>query len=115
MYQVLGTEAAQRGMRLSIAAQTSNAYFLLRSLDLQLSTAERTVKTRTDALRIYTARYEQGLISELDLSRAKTEVETAKTALYQTRISRDAAESALEALARTLAQGHHGWAPCSAA
>ncbi|GAB7493593.1 efflux transporter outer membrane subunit [Bilophila wadsworthia] len=98
MYQVLGTEAAQRGMRLSIAAQTSNAYFLLRSLDLQLSTAERTVKTRTDALRIYTARYEQGLISELDLSRAKTEVETAKTALYQTRISRDAAESALEAL-----------------
>ena len=82
MYQVLGTEAAQRGMRLSIAAQTSNAYFLLRSLDLQLSTAERTVKTRTDALRIYTARYEQGLISELDLSRAKTEVETAKTALY---------------------------------
>ena len=80
MYQVLGTEAAQRGMRLSIAAQT------------------RTVKTRTDALRIYTARYEQGLISELDLSRAKTEVETAKTALYQTRISRDAAESALEAL-----------------
>ena len=78
MYQVLGTEAAQRGMRLSIAAQT--------------------VKTRTDALRIYTARYEQGLISELDLSRAKTEVETAKTALYQTRISRDAAESALEAL-----------------
>ena len=85
-------------MRLSIAAQTSNAYFLLRSLDLQLSTAERTVKTRTDALRIYTARYEQGLISELDLSRAKTEVETAKTALYQTRISRDAAESALEAL-----------------
>ena len=40
MYQVLGTEAAQRGMRLSIAAQTSNAYFLLRSLDLQLSTAD---------------------------------------------------------------------------
>lgn len=109
MYQVLGTEAAQRGMRLSIAAQTSNAYFLLRSLDLQLSTAERTVKTRTDALRIYTARYEQGLISELDLSRAKTEVETAKTALYQTRISRDAAESALEALLGRSAQGHHGW------
>ena len=50
MYQVLGTEAAQRGMRLSIAAQTSNAYFLLRSLDLQLSTAERTGKTRTDAV-----------------------------------------------------------------
>ncbi len=98
LYQVLGTEAAQRGVQLSIAAQTANAYFLLRSLDLQQSTAERTVRTREDALKIYTARYEQGLINELDLSRAKTEVETAKTALYQTRISRDAAESALAAL-----------------
>ncbi len=98
LYQLLGTEEAQRGVRLSIAAQTANAYFLLRSLDLQMATAERTVKSREDALKIYTARYEQGLISELDLSRAKTEVETAKTSLYQTRIARDASDSALSAL-----------------
>lgn len=97
-YQLLATEAAQRGVQLSVAGQTANAYFLLLSLDLQQATAERTVKTREDALNIYTARYEQGLINELDLSRAKTEVETAKTALYQTRISRDAAESALATL-----------------
>ena len=50
LYQMLGTEAAQRGVQLSIAAQTANAYFLLRSLDLQQSTAERTVRTREDAL-----------------------------------------------------------------
>ena len=98
LYQMLGTEEAQRGVRLSVAAQTANAYFLLRSLDLQMETAQRTVKTREDALKIYTARYEQGLISELDLSRAKTEVETAKTKLSQTRISREAADSALSAL-----------------
>ena len=97
-YQLLASEAAQRGVQLSVAGQTANAYFLLLSLDSQQATAERTVKTREDALAIYTARYEQGLINELDLSRAKTEVETAKTALYQTRISRDAAESALAVL-----------------
>lgn len=97
-YQLLATEAAQRGVQLSVAGQTANAYFLLLSLDSQQATAERTVRTREDALGIYTARYEQGLINELDLSRAKTEVETAKTALYRTRISRDAAESALAVL-----------------
>lgn len=97
--QLLSIEAARQGMWLSIAGQTANGYFLLRSLDLQMATAERTLRSRDEALAIYNARYEEGLINELDLMRAKTEVETAKTALYRTRISRDAAESALAVLA----------------
>ncbi len=96
--RLLGTEAAQAGMRLSIAGQTANAYFQLRSLDSQLDTAKRTLKTREEALHIYLARYEQGLISELDLTQAKTVVETAKTALFRTRASVDAVEGALQVL-----------------
>lgn len=96
--QLMGTEAAQRGVRLSIAAQTAVAYFTLRSLDLQLNTTERTLKTREEALSIYEARFEQGLINELDLMQSKTVVETAKTALYRTRAAQDAAEGALAAL-----------------
>lgn len=107
---LLSSEAARQGLRLSLAGQTANSYFLLRSLDLQLITAERTLRSREEALEIYTARYEEGLISELDLMRAKTEAETAKTALYRTRVSRDAAESALAALAgrspREIMDGH---------
>ena len=98
LYQLMAQESAQKGLQLSIAAQVANGYFLLRSLDLQLSTTERTLTTREDALRIYQARYSQGLINELDLTRAKTEVETAKTSLYQTRTSLEAAESALAVL-----------------
>ena len=108
--RLLSSEAARQGLRLSLAGQTANSYFLLRSLDLQLITAERTLRSREEALGIYTARYEEGLINELDLMRAKTEVETAKTALYRTRVSRDAAESALAALAgrspRAIMDGH---------
>lgn len=96
--QLQATETARQGVWLSVVAQTSSSYFLLRSLDSQQGTAERTVRTREEALGIYTARYEQGLINELDLVRARTEVEAAKTALYKTRVSRDAAESALAAL-----------------
>ena len=94
-YQMLATEAAQEGVWLSVVGQTASGYFMLRSLDLQEHIAERTLKTREDALKIYTARYEQGLISQLDFARASTEVESARTALYQARVSRDAAESAL--------------------
>ncbi|MEG1610821.1 MAG: efflux transporter outer membrane subunit [Bilophila sp.] len=96
--QLQATEAARQGVWLSVAAQTSNSYFLLRSLDSQQGIAERTVRTREDALGIYTARYDQGLINELDLVRARTEVEAANTALYKIRVSRDAAESALATL-----------------
>ncbi len=94
-YQLLATEEAREGVRLSVAAQTANGYFMLRSLDVQMDIAERTLQTREEALKIYTARYEQGLISQLDFARAGTEVESARTALAQTRVSRDAAESAL--------------------
>lgn len=96
--QLLASEAAKQGLWLSIAGQTANGYFLLRSLDWQIITAQRTLSSREEALNIYNARYNEGLINELDLMRAKTEVETAKTALYRTRLSQDAAESALATL-----------------
>ena len=96
--QLMASEASRRGVRLSVAAQTAVAYFTLRSLDLQLATTESTLKTREEALGIYTARFEQGVINELDLMQAKTVVETAKTALYRTRAALDAAEGALIAM-----------------
>lgn len=96
--QLMATEADKEGVFLSIAAQTANAYFLLKSLDSQCAIAERTVKTREDALVIYTAQYQKGLINKLDLTRAKTEVETARTALYQKRIAQENAETALSVL-----------------
>lgn len=95
---MLSTEAAHAGMQLSVAAQTAVAYFQLRSLDLQLVTAANTLKTREQALTIYNARYEQGIISELDLTQSKTVVETARTAMFRTRAALDAAEGALAAL-----------------
>ncbi len=97
--QLLASEAARQDLWLSIAGQVANSYFLLRSLDLQLDIAQRTLRSREEALVIYTARFDEGLISELDLMRAKTEVEAAKTTLYRTRVSREAAESSLATLA----------------
>jgi multidrug efflux system outer membrane protein len=97
--RLLAAEATRDGVWLAVAGQTTKGYFLLRAFDMQETVATETLKTREKALTIYTARYEQGVINELDLLRAKTEVEAARSALYRTRIGRDAAESALAALA----------------
>ena len=95
---LLASEAARDGVRLSLTGQVATGYFLLRSLDAQEAIASRTLKTREDALTIYTARYEQGLISELDLTSAQAEAEAARSTLYRTHMSRDAAETALAVL-----------------
>jgi multidrug efflux system outer membrane protein len=96
--QLLASEATRDGVWLTVAGETAKAYFLLRSHDLQESIAAGTLKTRQEAFKIYSARYNQGLIDELDLLRVKTEVETARNALYGARLARDAAESGLAAL-----------------
>lgn len=80
--QLLATEAGQRGVLLSLAGQTTIAYFDLRNYDAQLNIAKRTLQTREEALKIYQARYDEGLISELDFLRAKTETDTMRANVY---------------------------------
>ena len=92
------SHAAWSALRLTLAGQVASAYFQLRSLDLQLATAERTLASRQAALTINQARYKEGLISELDLTQAQTVVETARTALFRTRTAIESAEGSLAAL-----------------
>ncbi len=94
MNSVIGHEA----LRLSLAAQTAQSYFALLALDMQLETARRTLKSREAAFGIYTSRYEQGDITELDWQRARAEVETARAQLHASTVAVDQAEAALAVL-----------------
>lgn len=96
--QLLATEAGQRGVLLSLAGQTTIAYFDLRNYDAQLNIAKRTLQTREEALKIYQARYDEGLISELDFLRAKTETDTMRANVYTAEYQVATAESALMVL-----------------
>ncbi len=49
----------------------------LRDLDSQLEIATRTAKSREETLRIFTRRFKTGIISDLELSQAKSEYEQA--------------------------------------
>ncbi|MBQ1538933.1 MAG: efflux transporter outer membrane subunit [Desulfovibrio sp.] len=95
---LLGTVVGYEALRLSIAGQVCQSYFQMLALDMQLKTANRTLRTREEGLRIYTARYKQGDITELDWQRAKAEVETARAQVHASTMSLDSAEASLAVL-----------------
>lgn len=95
---LLATKVGHAGSRLMIAGQTAQAYFTLLALDMQLDTARRTLKTREEGFGIYTSRYKQGEITELDWLRAKTEVEMARAQMHTSTVGVDRAEAALAVL-----------------
>lgn len=95
---LMNTVIGHEGLRLTVAGQTAQAYFALLALDMQLETARRTLKSRQDSFGIYTSRYEQGDITELDWLRAKAEVETARAQVHTSTVAVDQAESALAVL-----------------
>ncbi len=92
---LFATKAAYVGQRLTVSGTTAKSYFTLLSLDLQAEISQRTLKTREDALKIYTDRFKAGDITELDWLRAKAEVEVARVSLHQTFAARESAEAAL--------------------
>lgn len=95
---LMSTLLSQEALRLSIASQTAQNYFALLALDMQLATANRTLKSREESFGIYTSRYQQGDITELDWQRARAEVETARSQLHSAMVAVDSAEAGLAVL-----------------
>jgi multidrug efflux system outer membrane protein len=56
---------------LSLASATAQAYFGLRSFDVQLAVLEQTIRARKDSLDLARARLQAGLASELDVFQAQ--------------------------------------------
>lgn len=95
---LMQTVLSHEALRLSISGQVAQSYFSLLALDMQLSTAKRTLHTREEALKIYTSRYKQGDITELDWQRARAEVETARSQVHASTMALDSAEASLAVL-----------------
>ena len=95
---LLSTVVGHEALRLSIAGQVARSYFKMLAYDMQLQTAKRTLRTREEGMRIYTARYRQGDITELDYQRASAEVETARAQVHASTMALDSAEASLAVL-----------------
>jgi multidrug efflux system outer membrane protein len=68
--QVLATHYAKDVVTLSLAGLTSQTYFLLRSLDAQITATRETLRTREEYLDVVRRRVDAGLASGLDLAQA---------------------------------------------
>lgn len=91
-------EATYRSVLLSLQADVAQTYFRLRELDAEIATVNQTVKLREESVRITSRRFELGDIGEFDLSRAKTELSTARAEAIGLQRDRANAEHALAVL-----------------
>ncbi len=67
-------EEDRKAVVLTLVSDVATAYIELRELDDDLAIALRTLESRRETLRIARRRYEQGLISELDVRQFESEV-----------------------------------------
>ncbi|PWU09475.1 MAG: RND transporter [Verrucomicrobia bacterium] len=83
---------------LTLTADVARDYQSLRSLDNEKKVIETTVALRQDALRLQETRYKAGLVNEMDVSRARTELANVEAELQAVTRSRAEVEHALAVL-----------------
>ena len=86
------------GQRLIVAAEVARAYFLALSFDLQEQILRETISLRDEALSLQQSRFQGGLANEMDVARARTELELARNDIAAIERQRGALEHALAVL-----------------
>lgn len=69
--QFLATDAARRGVILSLVAGVAQAYFELRELDAELEITRSSVETYQKTLALFTRQFQGGVASKLEVDRAQ--------------------------------------------
>ncbi len=75
--ELLGTEEGRRTVVLTLVSAVATAYMDLRALDRQLEITQNTAVSRKATLELFQLRFQNGIISEVDLSQAESEYEDA--------------------------------------
>ena len=78
---LLATEAAYRNVTISLVANVASFYLLLRDLDQRLTISRNTVDSRRGSLEIIQARFDKGIVPELDVNQAEVELAVAEAAV----------------------------------
>ncbi|HTO19949.1 MAG TPA: efflux transporter outer membrane subunit [Pseudomonas sp.] len=79
--QYFASEAAQRSAKVSLVAAVANAWLALQADQALLQVASDTLKTYEESLTLTQRSYDVGVASALDLSQARTAVESTRGAL----------------------------------
>jgi multidrug efflux system outer membrane protein len=96
--ELLGTEEGRRTVVLTLVSAVAAAYVDIRSLDKQLEITQRTADSRKGTLELFQLRFQNGIISEVDLSQAESEYEDALARLPDIERAIGQTENALSVL-----------------
>ncbi|MDB4911257.1 MAG: outer rane efflux protein [Gemmatimonadetes bacterium] len=96
--EYLSSEEGRRSVILTLVSDVATGYLQLRELDLDLAISQRTLASRQETLKLALRRYQQGLISELDVRQFESEVANSAVAIadFQRQIAQQ--ENALSVL-----------------
>lgn len=97
-FDLQSVEAAQNNRMLQVTSLVAQNFFTLLSLDTEYAILKRTLVIRGDNLEIVSTRFEAGLVNEIDLQRAKTELATVEVQTKNNRQLRSEVELALAVL-----------------
>src|ERR1700742_1130399 len=92
------SEALFRSVLLALQADVAQNYFALRELDAETDVFDHAVQLREQALKLVQHRYAEGDVTELDVSRAKAELATARSDAMTVQRLRAASEHSLAVL-----------------
>jgi multidrug efflux system outer membrane protein len=98
MQELMASEEAYRSVTLTLVSDLASLYLLLRDLDARLEISERTHATRLDAVDVLQARFDAGVINEVDLNQAQIELADAEAAVEVFKRLRTQAENAISVL-----------------
>ena len=94
----IASEENRRALHTSLIAQVAVTYLDLMSLDAQLETAKQTAKTRSESLRLVKLRFNNGVVSAVDLHQAESLLASAENTIADLERRRAQTENALSVL-----------------
>lgn len=79
--RIAGSEAGRRGVLLSLVANVASGYLTLRGLDRQLEITRATEAAYEESLRLFQLRFKYGTVSQLEVSQAESQYESARQSI----------------------------------
>ena len=81
LQDLLSTEEAYRGITIALVAEVANAYLLLRDIDNRLLVSEYTAEARRKSLDVIKAKYDAGIVSEVDVNQSEIQLADAEASV----------------------------------